>query len=314
MTLALISTSTEINELNLKELYLDKKLSVRRVGEHLGCDPNTAKKYLLLFGIPLRTRSEAYACRLLTRAGGRTRHAKRDFDGTPAQKAYLIGFRLGDLSVYPASSGPFNRMLEVRGRTTQQAQIKLFRELFEPYGHVAQSHPDSNGGVHLIGYLNRSFDFLLPKQDLVEPWIQANASCAAAFAAGYIDAEGSFYVTRTQTRLRVGAFAVASQDYHILTWMHQWACSLGISCRPPKLAIRRGTPRQFSLNKDYWIFQIARKESLVRLVNILTPWLRHPKRTADMQAVLTNIRERNDHLNLKYAYRAHRQWASAVTI
>lgn len=313
MTIALSRVRTDITKPYFHDLYIVKKLPIRRISEQLGCDPNTVKRYLLLFGIPLRTREEAYAYRVVTRVGGRSWYSKRDFDGTWAFKAYLIGFRLGDLSVYQSSNGPFSRTIEVRGRTTQQAQIQLFKELFEPYGHVSQSRPDRNGAIHLIAYVNRSLDFLLPKHDVVEPWIRSRASCATAFAAGYIDAEGSFYLTTSRTGSRTATFAVATQDCQILTWMHQWFRAMNIQCQPPKLSLRRGTQRRFSLNKDHWLLRVTRKDALVRLIKILRPWLRHPKRKADLQRALDNIKERNDHPNLKYARRSHRIWASTVT-
>ena len=311
MSIALIHTRPDITKPHFTELYVLKKLPIRRTGEYLGCDPQTVKHYLRLFGIPLRSRKQAYACRIITRAGQHSHYPKRDFDGTQALKAYLIGFRLGDLSVYRSSAGPFCRTIEVRGRTTQQAQVDLFKELFEPYGHINSTNIDRNGGIYLVAYLNLSFDFLVPKADVVEPWIQADAACAVAFIAGYLDAEGSFHITAsTRTGLRKSVCAVATQDYEILTWMHRWFRSAGIRCQPPKLSLRRGTPRPFSLNKDYWILQVPRKDALVQLIQMLQTWIRHPKRRADMQRVLENIKERNRHPNLKYAYRSHRLWAS----
>lgn len=310
----LTATRTDVNHETLSELYIAQKWSAKRVARHFQCDPNTVRKYLSFFGIPLRTRREAYACRPFTWSPARLRHNKRDFDGPLSFKAYLMGFRLGDLTVYQSSLGPNCRTIEVRGRTTQHAQIQLFRELFEPYGHIYQSRPDAHGGIHLIAYVNRSFDFLLPKQDAVEPWIQADPACALAFSAGYIDAEGSFNITITRTGLGKSVFAVATQDRQILQWMHGWLRSVGVPCPPPKLALRRGTPRMFSLNKDHWILQVARKASLVQLIGLLRPWIRHAKRKADMERVFANIKERNERSNFKYASRAHRAWASAITL
>lgn len=257
MSTPLDTARNDVTKSNFAEWYLLQKLPIRRIAHRLSCDPKTVKRYLLQFGIQLRSREEAYACRIITRSAGRPRYPKHDFNGPVALKAYLIGFRLGDLSVYRGSPGPFCQTIEVRGRTTQQSQVQLFKELFGPYGHVTQCRPDRDGGIHLIAYVNRTFDFLLPKHDVVEPWIRANATCAAAFAAGYIDAEGSFHLTTSSTGLRKAAFAVATQDHQILTWMHQWCQVVGVSCPPPKLALRRGTPRPFSLNKDHWILQVS---------------------------------------------------------
>jgi len=267
---------TDITKSLLQELYCDKKVSSYTIARRLSCDATTIRNRLRHFGLPVRTPKESYCYRTFTRVPGRTFYPKRDFDGDAARKAYLIGFRLGDLTVNLSSDGPYSQTIEVKGRTTRPEQIHLFKQLFASYGHFHQC-TDRHGAVYLVCYLNRSFDFLLPKRDLVEPWIRENRICATAFAAGYIDAEGSFHLVTTRTALKTAGFALASQDRAILSWFHEWLQSVGVRCRPLKLSIRKGTPRQFTLNKDHRVLQVHRKDALLRLIRLLRPWVLHAK-------------------------------------
>lgn len=292
-------------KLLLQELYIKQKLSSSAIAKQLSCDPATVRNRLRALGLPVRTQREAYQYRIFTRFPGRIIYPKRNFDGDTAHKAYLIGFRLGDLTA-TVCSGPYSKTIEVKGRTTRSEQIRLFRNLFSGYGHLAQRQPDRHGAVHLTCYLNRSFDFLLPKQDGVEPWIGRDPRCAAAFVAGYIDAEGSFHISTKKTGLKKAVFALASQDREILNWCYRWFQSIGVECPRPKISLHRGTKRMFKLNKDYWILQVRRKHSLIRLIAALTPWIRHGKRKTDMARVVQNINKRNTHPNIKFASRTHR--------
>lgn len=56
---------------------------------------------------------------------------KFPFSGNCEEKAYLIGFRLGDLNAYHTS-----QVVVIRGSTTKPAQAKLIERLFKYYGGV----------------------------------------------------------------------------------------------------------------------------------------------------------------------------------
>ena len=62
----------------------------------------------------------------------RRKYERRPFDGTDEDKAYLPGLRHGDFS----ASRPFNGAVRVSTSTTHPAMARLFRSLFEPYGHI----------------------------------------------------------------------------------------------------------------------------------------------------------------------------------
>ena len=304
----------DISKPLLQKLYHRQKLSSVAIAKRFSCAPTTILNHLRSFGLSVRTLRDASRYKTFSTFPGRITYPKRDFDGDQARKAYLIGFRLGDLPVRPVCGGSYSQTLEISSRSTRPEQLQLFKQLFDGYGHLYESRPDRHGAVGQIHYVNRSFDFLLPKQDAVEQWIRDDARCAVAFAAGYIDAEGSFHIVQTKTGLRKAVFALASQDRRILHWCHDWFQRVGVRCQPPKLAIPQGTPRTFSLNRDYWILQVHRKDALAQLVALLKPWIQHGKRAADMALVLNNIRERNHSPRLKLASHQHRLAMTQLTL
>ncbi len=305
MTGRVFDARMDIPKSLLQQLYYEQKLSSKAIARRLSCDATTICNYLRRYNLPIRDSKEAHRLQVFTKFPGRILYPKHDFNGSAPQKAYLIGFRLGDLYVAKVSSGPYCQTIQINCRTTQLAQLTLFRKLFREYGHIHECKPDRNGAFSLVCYVNRSFDFLLPKQDQAETWIQEDLTCATTFAAGYIDAEGSFHLTKRKSGSFKAVFALASQDKNILAWLHSWFMSQQILCAAPKLAIPKGTPRQYSLNKDYWILQVHRKDALLQLSKLLSHWIQHPKRRHDLARLLRNIKERNRSPNLKFASRQH---------
>ncbi len=95
-------------------------------------------------------------------------HPRHSFSGNQAEKAYLIGFRLGDLNV--RMDLPTSKTIHVRCGTTIPAQVDLIRGLFEPYGHV-NTRKGTIGETQVECHLDMSFDFLLPKEDRVPDWV-----------------------------------------------------------------------------------------------------------------------------------------------
>src|SRR3989338_8656416 len=138
----------------LNNLYWNQKRSSRMIAKLFSCDPATIRARLRSCGLRVRTPQEASRYRPYT-LPRETRYPRRDFDGDDAHKAYLIGFRLGDLTVTPSSAGRYSQTIEVKGRTTRPEQICLFKRLFSSYGHFHQCQ-DRHGATYLICCLNRS--------------------------------------------------------------------------------------------------------------------------------------------------------------
>lgn len=259
----------------LRALYIDDQLSFVEIAERYQCSPTTIHRQLKVCGIEARS------------AGGAIyEYPKKDFNGSLVDKAYLIGFRLGDLYV---EQGP--NAVRVRCTSTHQAQIDLVQDLFAEYGGVWISEPRVKRGTGITAHLNHSFDFLLRQEDEIEEWILDDDELFAAFWAGYVDAEGSFIISG-----RRAYFKVDSGDKGILQDAWRRLSNMGIEFPPPKLIRPAGTwISQFQLasQRDLWRLASERKETLLKLCEILTPHLRHQKRIHDMESVRSNVEARN---------------------
>ena len=277
----------------LKRLYLKEKLSSTKIAKKFKCGPTTIKNKLKAYNIPIRSCKEAHLlCNL-------PKYRRHDFSGNLEEKAYLIGFRRGDLYVYRDSP----RNIIVSMESSRIAQIKLFENLFLKYGHIWKGKPVWRKGkfnrqyrkISVQCYLNNSFEFLVEKKDLIELWILKNRKYFAAFLAGYSDAEGSFCIYNK----RDGNFSIRSQDKNILQQIRAKLIKLGILCRPAQIAREKGT-RDIEgtiSNEDIWGLWIYRKDALLKLINLLNPYSKHADKRKSMEIVKNNVLERNKKYN-----------------
>src|SRR5258708_7725330 len=149
----------------------------------------------------------------------RMRYKKYNFSEDLIEKAYILGFRLGDLNVYQTSSA--SSLIVVRCNTTHKVQVSLMRKLFSKYGRVKLSRGSYSTNVNC--FLNKTFEFLLPKYQEVPYWVGQNDFVAAAFIAGYTDAEGNFILNQKKAR-----FKIDSYDLGILSWIAYKLQKVGI--------------------------------------------------------------------------------------
>jgi hypothetical protein len=186
--------------------------------------------------------------------------------------------------------GKAGQTIVVECATTKREQLDLIARLFGTYGHTYIGNPKRRGDIGITCYLNMSFAFLLPKDDAVPDWVQLNENAAAAFAAGYLDAEGSFFISQG-----IAHFVVSSYDGGILKSLYPWMARMGGRCPEPRIVGRQGCvrPNGAIFRKDLWTLAVNRKASLLRLIELVEPYLRHPKRRRDMQSVRANIQTRN---------------------
>ncbi len=147
--------AVDLGQDELRRLYEEEELTVEAIAEAHGCSPATVSRKMSRYDIK-------------SRPPWRERYPRHDFSGDPLEKAYLVGFRLGDLTVRRAELS-----IEVIMTTTRQEQVKLMRELFSRYGHVYE-HRTPDGRVFMQVRLNRTFEFLLPKKDCVPDWVLAD--------------------------------------------------------------------------------------------------------------------------------------------
>jgi len=262
----------------LYEFYCVQKLGLETTANELGVSRNTVQRRLVDYGIPIRRKSESHV-----------RHTRRDFTGNLEEKAYLLGFRTGDLFV-TMSKGAQSETIVASCHTSNQEQIDLVQSLFEPYGHVSVTQY-AGGTQQIVAYLNMTFDFLLPKHKAIPDWIFFSPDCFLAFLAGYIDAEGSFCVTRRGVAL----FQLKSSDTAILTQIHRGLIDhYDVVLPKPRCVQRRGekSNKHYLLNQDVWTLATGAKGLIYRLCGLLEPYARYSKRRRDMQAVLYNVTSR----------------------
>jgi biotin operon repressor len=110
--------AVDLGEDELRRLYEGESWTVEAIAETYGCSPATVSRKMSKYGIKARP-------------PWREHYPRHDFSGNPPEKAYLIGFRLGDLTVRRAELS-----IEVIMTTTCQEQVDLMHNLFDRYGHV----------------------------------------------------------------------------------------------------------------------------------------------------------------------------------
>ncbi|MFZ5559326.1 MAG: LAGLIDADG family homing endonuclease [Patescibacteria group bacterium] len=270
----------------LKNLYLNKKLSSPNIAKKFNCSPALIRKRLREHNIPIRPLYEALPL------SNKSPYFQKDFSGNPEEKAYLIGLRLGDLNVRSESKN--SSTIFVHTNSTKSEFIQLIEDLFLPYGHIWKSKPAKNKAICIRCSLNRSFDFLLAKKDLIEPWILKNKNYFAAFLSGYIDAEGTFCLCGGNV-----VFSIKTQDKNILHQIREKLINLGILLRPPLLVRKEGSKdrRGVKSNKDIYGIWIHRKDAIIKLIDLISPYLKHKDKLRRVKILQNNIIERNKKYN-----------------
>ena len=134
----------------LIDLYQNQKLTQKQIAHKFNHSRYGVQRWMKIYGIKSRNDSESH-----------TRYPKHNFSGDLAEKAYMIGFRLGDLNVMQVKN-----LVQVRVSSTIPAQIQLFKNLFAGYGHIhIRKFIRGSTGVEIIDaitLLNKSFKQIFP--------------------------------------------------------------------------------------------------------------------------------------------------------
>jgi len=323
----------EISKQELRNLYHKQKLSTGQIAQKYGCNHvtivNRMKKYSIEsrghLGLtkPIRISKEklkylykkrslslAKIARIIHRSEGgierkfksygirsrgldnrTSKYKKRNFDGNLLEKAYMIGFRLGDLNVF----SPKN-IICVRCSSTKKAQIRLIRNLFKKYGGIYQALAP-RGTFEICCFLNKSFEFLLPKEDKIEEWILSNKNYFLSFLAGYVDAEGSFYLRKPYYKLgKIGwaIFELQTYDKNIIDTISHFLYDLGVENKF-FLSRKQGymNKQGFKNKKDLWRLAITKKVALWKFTKLIEPYQRHTEKIKDLMKIKKNLIQRN---------------------
>ena len=267
----------------LISLYYNKKKSKYEIGRIYNCSFKTVLNRMREFGMEPLSRSII-----------QSKYAKNNFNGSDDEKAYMVGFRLGDLNVYKTTEK--SEVVVVRCHSTCMDQIELIKGLFSKYGQVTCSNNIKKNSWHVNCFLDSSFSFLLPKIDKVEKWISKNKTNSIAFAAGYIDAEGNIGIYDGRARFKIDAY-----DKNIILWFYKWFQDNQIHCPKPTMIGKKNQiydkVNNYKYNSDLWRIRVSDMDSLKELFIAIKPYLKHAKRISDLSNCLKNLHDRKNRTN-----------------
>lgn len=256
------ATGGNISPNTLKRLYTEERLSSWSMADQCGISRSHVFALLRHYSIPVRTPAEAHR-----------KYDRRPFTGSLAEKAYLLGFAIGDLRVRMQHKN--GETISVACSSTHPAQISLIQELFSPYGRVWIGSPNSRGVVSCEAYVDLSFKFLLPEHRSVD-WVFNRSDSFFGFLAGFTDAEGSLFIS--------------GQGKATITWGQYDGELLGSIKRTlDTYAIQTGNVINDHLagyqgrdgyvrQKDYCHLTCTKRASLGKLLDSLEPHLRHQEK------------------------------------
>jgi hypothetical protein len=249
-------------------LYVKDRWSTPRIASHYGVACTTVARRLRGAGVALRGR------------GGRPASDRPTCPRSLTFRAYVLGLVWGDFAVErPNADG---RAVRLGTSTTRREQVELAKAVFGRFGDVRHT------GTYVWVLLDESFEFVEAKHcpDVPE-WIE-RLDGPAAFAAGYIDAEGSYGVYEGR-----GRFRLSSCDAGVMAWIHQWLERIGVR-NHLRCFSRRGTVLADGSvrRQDVWTLTVNEGQSLLRMIASLEPFARHQARVARMFDVRQNVLER----------------------
>lgn len=259
----------------LEDLYINQRLSTWKIAEILHYARSTIYSKIIKFEIPIRNRAEAHIL-----------YSRKNFSENLIEKAYLIGFRIGDLRVRKFYKN--SETIKLDCASTKVEQISLLKKLFFPYGRVWISKPNKKGAIQIECFLNTSFEFLLTKNPA--KWIFRNKQYFFSFLAGFTDAEGSIFLSNNQAK-----YALGNYDIKLLELIQFCLEKYRIPSPKIKYSKRQGliASHGYRYNHDYWILSISRKADMLKLFNLINPYLKHENRIKQMKIAIENIDERN---------------------
>ncbi len=267
------------------EYFYNNGLSLKKIAKVLHRSRGGVERKFRKFGLTSRENSNR-ACK----------YKKFDFSGNLKEKAYMIGFRLGDLNVRRRVS-----VIQVRCSTTHKAQVKLIKKMFSPYT-TPHSWEAKRGTIEIVCLVNGSFEFLLAKEDCVPGWVLDEGFLFWAFFAGYADAEGSMVLLKSNgVRIKkTFSFSLTSYDLGILTTLAKVLLGFGVNSRlymsaPKGTLVKSALARQkiYYSNEDAWRLDVAQKQSLWILIQYWKQYSRHGEKIQRLKLAERNLVNRN---------------------
>jgi hypothetical protein len=248
----------------LRAMYLEHSMSQSEIARILGVQRHTVSSWLRRLEIPIRTQGDSVSLAL-------SKYSVREFDGDLATRAYLIGFRAGDLHAQI-----HGRRIRASVGTTHLAMAELFRLVFSRFAEVRR-YPKYNdlSGFHWCIFcdLDPTFDFLLKKQTEIPDWVLKNEESFYSFLAGYFDAEGCIsFDLRPMSRSI--SLILKTCDYGILRNAY---VRLATDQYAPTMSLDKRAGEQ-DLNSDFCALRVGSRSNALKLLDMMP--LRHSEKVA----------------------------------
>ena len=246
--------------------------SLKQIAEAV-VGPVTVFTHLKGRGVQLRDKVEAQIKTV-------TKYQRKPFSGKDEERAYLAGFRTGDLDVVK-----HGRAVRVRTGTTHPAMVELFQELFGRYGYVhsyPRRAPWTGHEWNLEADLGGSFEFLLLELSKVPREFAAKPHLFYRFLAGFFDAEGSIYPHRKKwgTSFEI---QIPNVNFQLLTSIFRCLQRMNYN---PKLEFQNQEPERLGYRQSgtIWRIRLWRHKEVARVLAELP--LKHGERTAKKELAL----------------------------
>lgn len=257
----------------LIQFYLNEKLSTWAIQKKYGFSRGTVYRKLKEYGLAIRDRADSHISL-----------ERKDFSRDLIEKAYLTGFRLGDLGVRRV--WPNSKTILVASGSTIPEQIELIKKLFDPYCRV-WIKKTKNGKINISASLNETFDFLLSKK--IPVWSVDNKKTFFAFLAGFSDAEGHIGIYNNMAK-----FGIGNYNLQILNFLKKGLKKYKIHSRI-YTDNRKGSSNSegYVYGNNYNSLYVSIKKDLLSLFYNLKPYLKHELKIKALKKAEDNIIERN---------------------
>jgi len=257
----------------LDSVYLKKGLSTWAIEKKFGLSRSRVYNALKKHDIVPRSIATSHI-----------RYKRSDFSGDLHEKAYLLGFAIGDLRVRKLN-GKQGETISIGCGSTKFAQIKLISKLFSRYGRVWKGKPDKRGAINIEAFVNRTFFFLL-LENRDYKWCLKHKNYFFAFLAGFTDAEGSFYISNGQALVSWGNYDVA-----ILDFIKKGLAKFGIVTPKIYQDNLKGFigKHGYARNQNYSHLSCSRKELVKKLLQELGPFVLHQDKLSGMANLRRNL-------------------------
>jgi len=269
----------DLSDKRLNYLYLKRKFSTWRIEKVYGYSRGTVHRKLNEYNIKTRNISDAHII-----------YPRFDFSGNKIEKAYIIGFAMGDLRVRIKSK--MGKTIYLDCGSTQNNQIKLIKNIFRRYGRVWVGKPDKRSAMQIECCLNRSFKFLLKKREVADRWIIKNKRYFWSFLAGFTDAEGCISIDSRGKAY----YSLGNYNKKLLIQISNFLLENNMIDKR-KLYVSKIKGRvcfkKYFHNNDYWQLRITRKKHLILFFELIGKYIKHLGKIKDMKFAIKNIEKRN---------------------